>query len=198
MDEANLDLAAARRTTALWAVAFLAGTFGVAGASLMFDLRSALSAALFFAGMLLLIPFVRAAERGQALKGCGSDAVRRYNRRMMVASFVYVVALLGAVWLTKIGSYPTPVYVAIALAPSFPIVAMIWAMARLLTEESDEYLRSRHVHHALVATGIVLTLATVWGFLEQFNLVTHVPAYWIFPAWALGLGLSQGWSAVRS
>lgn len=198
MTELNPDLTAARRTTAFWAVAFLAGTFGVAGAGLILDLGSAFSAALFFAGMLLIIPFVRAAERGQALKGCASDAIRRYNRRMVIASFVYVVTLMGAVWLSKIGTYPTPVYVMIAAAPSFPVIAMIWAMARLLVEEQDEYLRSRHIHHALVATGIVLTLSTVWGFLEQFNVVPHIPAYWVFPAWALGLGISQGWSAVRS
>jgi hypothetical protein len=71
-------------------------------------------------------------------------------------------------------------------------------MAQLLVEEKDEYLRSRHVHHALVATGVTLSLATVWGFLEQFNVVPHVAAYWVFPAWAMSLGLSQCWSAVRS
>ena len=124
--------------------------------------------------------------------------MRRYNRRIMSSAFVYVVTLLGAVWLSKIGTYPTPIYVAIAIAPALPVLAMIWAMARLIIEESDEYLRSRLVHHALVATGVVLALATTWGFLEQFTVVPHVPAYWVFPTWAICMGISQCWSAVRS
>lgn len=198
MDEANPELAAARRSTALWAAAFFAGTFGVAGSSLVFDLGSGLSTALFLAGMLLLIPFVRSAERSQRLRGSSSSALRRYSRRMIVISFLYVATLMGAIWLSKIGSYPTPIHVAIAIAPSLPIAAMVWAMGRLLVEEQDEYLRSRHIHHALAATGFTLVVATVWGFLEQFQLAPHIPAYWVFPAWAIGLGLSQAWSAVRS
>ena len=197
MDEVNHELSAARRAMTLWGVAFFLGTFGVAGLSMVLDLGSALSAALFLAAMLLMIPFVRSAERSQRLKGCGSSSVLRYNRRMLAFSIAYVVTLTGAVWLSKMGTYPAPVYVAIAVAPSLPVVGMIWSMARLLVEESDEYLRSRHIHHSLVATGIVLTLATVWGFLEQFNVVPHIPAYWVFPAWAIGLGISQIWSMVR-
>ena len=189
---------ATRRSAAFWGTAFLAGTFGVAGASLVLDLNPGLSAALFLAGMLLLIPFVRSAERAQRLRGTSSPALRRYSRRMMVASFAYVAALMGAVWLSKSATFPTPALVALALAPAIPVIGMIWAMARLLVEEDDEYLRSRHVHHALVATGFVLALGTTWGFLEQFGLVPHVPAYWVFPGWAIGLGLSQAWSAVRS
>ena len=198
MSETAAELAFARRMTAAWGFAFIAGTFGVAGANILFDLGSALSLALFLAGMLLLIPFVRAAERSQRLRGTSSSALRRYSRRMIVASFVYVVTLMGAIWLSKIGTYPGPAYVALALAPALPVIGMVWAMGRLLVEEDDEYLRSRHIHHALVATGFTLVIATVWGFLEQFQVVPHIPAYWVFPAWAIGLGFSQAWSTVRS
>jgi hypothetical protein len=194
-DSLRLD---ARRHMQMWGMAFLLGTFGVAGASLAFDFGSALSLGLFMAGMLLMVPFIRASEKYQRLVGSGSSAVRRYNRRFTIASFAYVVALVGAIWLTKIGTYPSPVYVLIALAPAVPVLGMIWTMARLAIEEEDEYLRTLHTHHALVATGFVLGLATVWGFLEQFNIVPHIPAYWVFPAWAIGLGISQCWSWARS
>jgi hypothetical protein len=198
MDEASLELAVARRSTIAWGLAFFAGTGGVVAASLMFDLGSALSLGLLFAAMLLLVPFVRSAQRSASIRGCVSPALRQYNRRIIIASLAYVVTLFGAIWLTKIGSYPTPVYVMIAVAPSFPVVAMIWAMGRLLADETDEYLRSRHIHHALVATGFILATGTVWGFLEQFNVVPHIPAYWVFPGWALALGFSQCRSSVRS
>ncbi|WP_231736177.1 MULTISPECIES: hypothetical protein [unclassified Sphingopyxis] len=201
MDKAADDNAAlqaqARRETLLWGAAFVIGTFGVGILNLFVDLGSALSAALFFAAMLLLFPFVRAGERLQRVSGNGSLALLRYNRRFMVASFAYVAALMGAIWLTKIGSYSAPVYVLIAIAPSLPILLMIWTMARLLQEEQDEYLRSQHIRHALVATGFVLAAATIWGFLEQFNVVPHMPSYWVFPAWAIGLGGSQIWSKLR-
>lgn len=197
METVEHDQGSARRAMILWGLAFVLGTFGVAGLSVVADFGSALSSALFVAAMLLLIPFLRAAERNQRIKGCASSASSHYNRRMLVASMLYVITLMGAIWLSKVATYPAPVYVAIAIAPSLPIIGMVWAMARLLVEEEDEYLRSRHIHHSLVATGIVLTLATVWGFLEQFNVVVHIPAYWVFPAWAIGLGISQLWSAVR-
>ena len=69
--------------------------------------------------------------------------------------------------------------------------------ARLLIEEQDEYLRSRFIHHGLIATGFVLAITTAWGFLEQFNLVSHVASYWVFPAWVFCVGLSQCWAAVK-
>jgi hypothetical protein len=197
MSELNQEIAAARRATLSWGIAFFASMFGVIAASLFFDVNSAISVALLFAAMLLLVPFVRSAERGAQLRGCGSNAMRRYNRRIMIASFVYVITLFGAIWLSRIGTYPTPIYVMIAAAPSFPVVAMIWTMGRLLVEETDEYLRSRQIHHALMATGFILAASTLWGFLEQFNLVPHIAAYWVFPVWAVSLGLSQCWSAVR-
>jgi len=192
------DMLGARRKAVLFALLLAAALIGVALLSQAFGLGESLSVALFFATLLLALPFLRSVERLGAASGCVSTASRRYARRIMAAAFLYVVTLIGAIWLSKIGTYSTPVYLLIAVAPSFPIVAMIWAMARLLIEETDEYLRSRHIHHALIATGITLTLATVWGFLEQFNVVPHVASYWVFPAWAMSLGLSQCWSAVRS
>ena len=137
MDEVSQELAANRRATVAWGIAFLAGTFGVAGASLVFDFGSALSLGLFFAAMLLIVPFARSAQRGAALRGCGSSALRTYNRRITIASLVYVVTLMGAVWLSKVGTYPTPVYVMIAVEPSFHYGAMRWARGRVLVEETE-------------------------------------------------------------
>lgn len=194
----STDMLGTRRKAVFFAILLAALLIGVAAFTQAFGVGETVSILLFFATLTLIVPLMRYAERAEAASGCTSSASRRYARRMMAGAFLYAVTLLGAVWLSKIGSYPTPVYLLIAVAPSFPVIAMIWAMAQLLVEEKDEYLRSRHVHHALVATGVTLSLATVWGFLEQFNVVPHVAAYWVFPAWAMSLGLSQCWSAVRS
>ena len=64
-------------------------------------------------------------------------------------------------------------------------------MARLLAEEEDEYQRHRHVRASLFGLGTLLTLATIWGFFEQFDLVPHVPTWAAVPVFALGLGLAQ-------
>ena len=166
-------------------------------ATIRFDLGwiGALLIAAVAASFTILI--IRAGESRAAGSGNLTPAMGRYNRRILVASITYMLALFGAVWLSKAGTYPTPLYVAIAIAPALPVIGMIWAMARLLIEENDEYLRSRHTHHALVATGLILSLATSWGFLEQFNVVPHIPAYWVFPGWAICLGVSQCWAAVK-
>lgn len=190
--------AAARRAMGWWGVAFFLATFGVAGAGFFLGIAPWLVVPMFMAAMLLLIPFVRAGERYQRLTGNGSPALRRYNRRFMAATFAYSLALFAAVWLTQQGGWPTPVLVVIALAPAAAVLGMIWTMARLIVEEQDEYLRANYVRDALFATGLMLALATSWGFLEQFELVPHLPSWWVFPAWAISLGIGQMWRRARA
>jgi ABC-type multidrug transport system permease subunit len=64
-------------------------------------------------------------------------------------------------------------------------------MGRFLMEETDENQRMRMVRASLVATGFVLVLASLWGFLEMFGLVPHVWLWAVFPAWSIGLGVGQ-------
>jgi hypothetical protein len=67
---------------------------------------------------------------------------------------------------------------------------MVWAMGRLVTEETDEYLRFRYVRGSLFGLATLLTVATVWGFFEQFDLVPHAPTWLAFPVFAVGLGIA--------
>lgn len=187
----------ARRQAWFWGAVFFISTFGIGIGGMLFAPGNGVAIGLLAGAMLLLIPFTRAMNRYQLVSGNGSDAQRRYNQRFMIASLAYVVIVIVSIWLTKIATYPLPVYVAIAVAPALPILAMIWIMARLLVEEQDEYLRARHVHHALVATGFALSVTTVWGFLDQFKIVPHVPPYLVLPLWAVGLAISQCWSKFR-
>ena len=45
------------------------------------------------------------------------------------------------------------------------------------------------VRQTLWASGFALSVATIWGFLENFDLVGHVEAYYIAVLWFGGLGL---------
>ena len=141
--------------------------------------------------MLLLVPLVRSAERAQAEAGCATPAMRRYNRRVLVMSFGYILALFAALGLTRHMQAHGPLLWLLALLPSIPIIGTIVTMARLLVEETDEYQRMRLVRASLVGTGLVLVLASVWGFLEMFGLVPHIWLWAVFPVWAIGLGVGQ-------
>lgn len=141
--------------------------------------------------MVLTVVMVRVLQaRAQAL-GCTSPAMARYNRRMVVVSLLYMALFFFAVFAFRHWHVRGPLLWVLALAAALPVLGMIWAMARLLVEETDEYLRMRMIHQALCGTGLLLVLATVWGFLEQFALVPHVPAWMAIPIFALGLGGSQ-------
>ena len=78
-----------------------------------------------------------------------------------------------------------------ALAPSVPILFAIRAMMLFLKEEGDEFLRSRMLESWAIATGLALAVCTVWGFLDQFEVVPHLPLWAAFPLWAGCLGPAQ-------
>ena len=66
---------------------------------------------------------------------------------------------------------------------------MFWAIGRLLIEEQDEYLRSLLVRQMLVATGLTMVVATIYGFLENYGLVGHVDAFYLTVLFFVGLGV---------
>ena len=133
----------------------------------------------------------RAGERRAIEAGNFSPAMGRYNRRMLTAGAIYVVGLFTAIWVHD-ELHPNGLLAfAVASLPSIGVLWMVWAMGRLLAEETDEYLRHRMVRSSLFGLGTLLTLATVWGFFEQFDLVPHVPTWAAVPVFALGLGIAQ-------
>jgi hypothetical protein len=123
-------------------------------------------------------------------------AYRRYLRRFIPATGAYVVAIGLATWLIPDGAHASPLTVAIALLPGLGVVAMIWAMARLLIELDDEYLKLLEVRKALAATGVVLAVASVWGILELYTDVPRLPVFFIFPLWCGGLVVGQLWNRI--
>lgn len=181
----------AKRTTMLWAAAFVVsmGAASVFVGSGHLDLIETFVAVAF--PMLLLVPMVRSAERMQAAAGCATPAMRAYNRRSLVMSLGYVLALFVTIGLTDRFTITGPLLWILALLPALPIIGIVWAMARLLIAETDEYQRLRMVRASLVATGLVLVSSTLWGFLEMFGLVPHLWLWAVFPVWAIGLAIGQ-------
>jgi len=114
---------------------------------------------------------------------------KRYNIRVIWLSLLYALFLIGAVYgfenhlLSGVGAY-----IAAAL-PALPIIGIFAAIGRYLVEEQDEYVRMLMVRQTLWASGFALSGATIWGFLESFNLVGHVETYYVSILWFGGLGL---------
>lgn len=120
-----------------------------------------------------------------------SAAQRRYVRTTILLMTGYGFILFGVTAFFVNGA-PTGVsaYLA-ALLPALPVIGVFYAIGRYLSEETDEYIRMLEVRKALIATGFALSIATAWGFLENFELVPHVYAYWAAILWFGGLGLGQ-------
>ena len=45
------------------------------------------------------------------------------------------------------------------------------------------------MHRRVWASGFTLSLATIWGFLDNFGLVGHIDGYWIVVVWYFGMAI---------
>ena len=118
-----------------------------------------------------------------------TPALRRYNWRVIWLSLVYAAFLIVAVYGFKHELVPGPLKYFVAMLPALPIIGIFGAIGRYLVEEQDEYIRMLMVRQTLWASAFALSIATTWGFLDNFGLVGHVDAYWIVVLWFFGLGL---------
>ena len=118
-------------------------------------------------------------------------ATRRYNRATIILSVAYAALLFAAQIAILRYGLSGPVAYLVAILPAAPIIAMFVTIGRYLVEERDEYLRMLMVRQSLVASGFALSIATAWGFLESFDLVEHLDAYWIAVVWFVGLGVGS-------
>lgn len=181
------------RSPWFWAGNYLASSAIIVVFKLTDAIPAPVAMILFLGAMGLLIPLVRAGER----RNCANPVIIRYNRRFLIASFGYVLGLGIAIAVWNSYKLTSAMVFVIALLPTLPTFAMIWAMGRYLVEETDEYLRYRMVRAAIMSLGMVLAIGIFWGFLEMFELVPHIWAWWVLPVWAGGLGLAQLWMKVR-
>ena len=115
--------------------------------------------------------------------------MKRYNWRVIWLSLVYAIVLIAAIYGFNHEWFGGPLAYIAAILPALPIIGIFSAMGRYLVEEEDEYLRMLTVRQSLWATGFALSVATIWGFLENFDLVGHVDSYYIVVLWFGGLGL---------
>jgi hypothetical protein len=116
-----------------------------------------------------------------------SPAQHRYNRRVLILAVVYAAFLFPAAFLLSRHLVAGPLAVVLGVLPALPVVGFFVAAGAYLVDEQDEYLRMLFTRQSLIATGAAMTAATVWGFLEGFDLVRHAVAYSWPIVWFAGL-----------
>src|SRR5438876_7766949 len=114
---------------------------------------------------------------------------KRYNIRIVWLSLLYALFLIGAVYGFKHHMVRGGIAYLLAMLPALPIIGIFAAIGRYLVEERDEYVRQLMVRQTLWASAFALSVATVWGFLESFDMVGHFDAYYAQVLWFAGLGL---------
>lgn len=118
-------------------------------------------------------------------------SLRKYKRRVLWLSVFYAIFLLATIYGFKHHYLSGPAAYVVAVLPAIPIIGIFAAIGRYLVDEQDEYVRMLMVRQTLWASGFALSLATIWGFLESFDLVGHVESYYVAVLWFGGLGLGS-------
>lgn len=125
-----------------------------------------------------------------------SPAMKRYQRRFWPAMIAYAVLLFTVVRIFETHPPAGALKYALAVAPAIPVVGVIVLLGLYLVEETDEFRRVKVIQAMLCGLGLVLTVTTVWGFLENLAGAPHMPLYLVFPIYCLGMGVAQpiiGW-----
>lgn len=128
-----------------------------------------------------------------------NPAQRAYLRRFLPIMLFYVVAILSVTAIMRSSHAPTGALAyALSALPALPIIAVFWIMGRYLIEEQDEYVRLLQVRQILIATGLTLSLTTLWGFLEILADAPHIPLFYVPVLWMLGLAVGKGWNRLKA
>ncbi len=147
--------------------------------------------------MLMLIPItafiamMRSAYRlaGTTEPGCIAKgaAQQRYVKRVAICTSLYLLSFAATQFAGNELDPPRAVIFALAVLTGLAVSGVFWAMGRLIIEETDEFIRVLTIRQALIASGLALSSASIWGFLEAEDLVMHIDAYWFAMIWFFGL-----------
>lgn len=126
-----------------------------------------------------------------------NPAQRRYLLRFMPLMVSYALILIGVSAAQRHGTIAGTTLGLMSVLPAIPLVGVIIVMGLYLREERDEFIRDRLIASMLGGTAILLSAATIWGFLENNGVVGHPPTFLAFPFWCGAMGISQCAMALR-
>jgi len=114
----------------------------------------------------------------------GGSPQRRYTIRTLAFMGPYVAINVMAIFGAFDEIVGKPAAWGLAAAVAAPVIGQIWATLALM-QESDEYVRAVVARQFIVAAGLAMAIASVWGFGESYAGAFHLPAWFIYPLfWA--------------
>lgn len=119
---------------------------------------------------------------------CGhmNQAVRRYLTRMMVVMTFYVLFICLAVYEFRHAHLTGWMVYPLAALPAIPAITVFIIAGIYLADEKDEFQRNVFIQSMLWGSGITLSFATLWGFLDMFAGLPHFDIYLLFAIyWAV-------------
>lgn len=114
---------------------------------------------------------------------------RRFLVRLGSAAAVVLCSVIAARHMIGQELVSVPLVWVFALAPGLAMLGIFFAYGMLIIEQKDEFIRMLVLRQLVMATGIALSFATVWGFLEEFGLVAHIYPYYVAVVWIVGFAL---------
>ena len=114
-------------------------------------------------------------------------AARRGLGRTVIAMVVFLGSFVAAKYLIGGGLVSGPLAYILALIPGLAVAGSFYTSGLMIVETTDEFMRMLAVRQNLIASGFAMSVAAVWGFLEVFELVPHVEAFYIVVLWAIGV-----------
>jgi len=120
--------------------------------------------------------------------GNGTAAGRRYVVRTFAFMAPYVAINIAAILGAFDELYGKPQAWALAVAVAAPVVGQIWATLSLM-QDSDEFIRAVIARQFILAAGLAMAIASVWGFGESYAGAYHLPAWIIYPLFWACFGL---------
>lgn len=123
-----------------------------------------------------------------ALGKSTSAAHKRYVFRTMAFMSGYVAVNVAAIF-GAFDDIASPIAAwGLALTVSAPVIGQIWATLSLM-RESDEFVRAVVAKQFILASGLAMAVASVWGFGESYAAAPHLPAWLIYPLFWACFGL---------
>jgi hypothetical protein len=114
--------------------------------------------------------------------------MKRYFVRLSSFMLLYMVILVGGLSFARDGVAPWA-GVLLALATAAPICGVFWTIFKLISECDDEYQQLLMVRQTLLATAATLVIATVWQFLNVYDVLLQGPQ-WIGVLWLAMFGIA--------
>lgn len=111
---------------------------------------------------------------------------RRFLLRLGGSAVVFLLSVAAAEHLIGKELVDGPLIWLFALMPGLAMIGMFYAYGRLIIEQKDEFIRMLIIRQLVIATGIALSFATLWGSLEHFGLVEHIYPYFVAIVWFVG------------